>query len=358
MTSGPRSVAVRATLAVGLAVLCAGAPAAAQKFDADKYFAGKTIRLIVPSNAGGGADVRTRIFAEIAGKRYFPGKPRFSIINIPGAGGEIGIRRGVESKPDGLTTFRVSGRFLLREVIGKPFEVFDYSKSVMLGADHNFQPRIWYVRRDVAKSWDEILKLGRPVIEGATDLASSGGELAALLGYPVKMVYGYGGAAQVRAALARKEIEATYQAGPHMLELYPELVKQGAFIPIFYWETNPKDDPQTLRYLEALGAKPPPHIFDVIKASKAEQTVFDVGTSFPTATTFLPPGTPTEIADVWRKVMVDVYADQEMKDRSLAAGTSVTWVKAEDIQSLVSRGKEVVKEERYLMLLKNLVGDQ
>jgi hypothetical protein len=337
----------------------AAAPAGAEeKFDAAAYYKGKTIRLIIPSSPGGGADVRTRIFTDIARRKYFPGKPRFTVVNIPGAGGAIGIRRGMEAKPDGLTAVRVNRRFLLRELSGKGLKFFDSRKTVMLGADHNFQSDIWYVRRDIASSWADIVKLGRKVVEGASDPQPTGGEMAALLGYPIRVVYGYGGAAEVRAALARKEIEATDLAGPHMLTLYPELVKARAWVPIFWWGRAPQDDPQTMAYLKALSAEPPPFIFDVIKATDDEKAVFDVGTALPTATTFFPPGVRKEIVAVWKDVMAKTYEDPEMKKRSLAAGTSVAWVSAERISKVMERGRKIVKNPKHLKLLKDFLGQR
>ena len=347
------------TALVMLGVMMIGVSAEAQQqFNAAAYFKDKTIRLIVPSSAGGGADVRTRIFADIAGKRYFPGPPKLTVVNVPGAGGSIGVRRGMESKPDGLTSFRVSQRFLLKEVVGETFDYFDSTKAIILGADNNSQPQMWYVRRSLAKTWDEVLALGRPVTEGATGPEPTGQEMLALLGYPIRMVYGYGGAAQVRAAFARGEIEASDLLGPHMLKLYPDLVKQSAYVPILWWGADPRKDQQSIDYLKELGADAPPFIFDVVKVTDEQRTVFDVSTAFPTATTFFPPGVRAEIVDVWKNVMAQTYRDAEMQERSLAAGTSVVWMPAEDIQALLDRGRKVVESPDHRKLLMNLMGDR
>jgi tripartite-type tricarboxylate transporter receptor subunit TctC len=280
------------------------------------------------------------------------------VINVPGAGGSIGVRRGMESKPDGLTSFRVSQRFLLKEIVGDKFDYFDSSKAIILGADNNSQPQMWYVRRSVATSWDDILKLGRQVTEGATGPEPVGQELAGLLGYPIRFVYGYGGAAQVRAAFARGEIEATDLLGPHMLKLYPDLVKQSAYVPIFWWGADPKKDQQAIDYLKELGAEAPPYIFDVVKATPDQQTVFQIGADFPTATTFFPPGVRSEIVTVWKEVMAKTYQDEEMKRRSLEAGTSVEWIPAERIQDMMDRGRKVVENPEHKKLLMNLMGDR
>lgn len=78
--------------AIGLACLTAGA--LAQDYPA------QPIRFIVPSGAGGGADVFARMFAakmpELIGQNAF-------IENVPGAGGVVGAERVVNAKRDGHT---------------------------------------------------------------------------------------------------------------------------------------------------------------------------------------------------------------------------------------------------------------
>ncbi len=55
-------------------------------FDAQKYFAGKTIRVIIQQTAGGGTDIQGRLIANELVK-YIPGNPRVAVTNIPGKGG-------------------------------------------------------------------------------------------------------------------------------------------------------------------------------------------------------------------------------------------------------------------------------
>src|SRR5690606_28809718 len=86
-------------------------------FDAEAYFRGKTITILVGFNAGGGYDTFARLFAQIA-PRHFPGQPQFVVQNLPGSGGEL-IFRNIEQRPaDGLTTGTVHPRFIKRELLG------------------------------------------------------------------------------------------------------------------------------------------------------------------------------------------------------------------------------------------------
>jgi tripartite-type tricarboxylate transporter receptor subunit TctC len=73
-----RLLLVSAALA---AVVEPGAPAAAEDF-----YRGKTIRLIVPSDVGGGYDLYARTFATHL-RKHIPGEPTIVVQNMPGGGG-------------------------------------------------------------------------------------------------------------------------------------------------------------------------------------------------------------------------------------------------------------------------------
>src|SRR5688572_9231279 len=63
-------------------------------------FPSQPIQLIVPWPAGGGSDTAMRLTAEAASKRL--GQP-VVVVNKPGAGGTVGIKEAMSSKPDGYT---------------------------------------------------------------------------------------------------------------------------------------------------------------------------------------------------------------------------------------------------------------
>ena len=61
----------------------------------------KTIKLVVPSKAGGSTDTTARLFIDTA-KKYWK-KADFIVVNKPGAGGLIGFSYEQRQKPDGYT---------------------------------------------------------------------------------------------------------------------------------------------------------------------------------------------------------------------------------------------------------------
>ena len=77
-----------------LAGLLSGAPAIAQTYPT------KTVKIIVPYQAGQGTDVAARYFAEQLSKSL---GQTFYVDNKPGAGGNIGAEASAHSAPDGYT---------------------------------------------------------------------------------------------------------------------------------------------------------------------------------------------------------------------------------------------------------------
>ena len=67
------------------------------------YYAGKTIRLLLPTGPGGGRALYALPFAE-AWSRHIPGNPKIVPVFMPGAGGSTAINNAQNvAAPDGLT---------------------------------------------------------------------------------------------------------------------------------------------------------------------------------------------------------------------------------------------------------------
>jgi tripartite-type tricarboxylate transporter receptor subunit TctC len=77
----------------------------------------KTIKIIVPSKAGGSTDTTARLFANAA-KKYWP-KAEMIIVDKPGAGGQIGFEAIARSKPDGYTLGMMFTPQLVAHIVAK-----------------------------------------------------------------------------------------------------------------------------------------------------------------------------------------------------------------------------------------------
>ena len=189
----------------------AATPTPQVAFDPEAYFANKTIKVITGTSPGGGYDVFSRLVSATA-EKYFPKSTRFVVQNLPGGGQYRGLRALLDSDPDGMTIGPVHSRWFQRQAIVGDIKDFDLEKIYILGSP-TFSPRgdVFCVDSKVAKSWEDVLALGRPLLMGA---AGPGNEPAVEFmsknGGPFKLVYGYGGTSEIMAAFDRGEFCLLY----------------------------------------------------------------------------------------------------------------------------------------------------
>src|SRR5258705_12682104 len=100
--------------------------------DVGQYFSGKTLRIVVGYAPGGGYDTIARLFA-VHFHKHLPGQPLIQVVNMPGAGSEIGLRYVMKAKADGLTILNMPKVFIIRELLGEDIKEFDYKSALSLG---------------------------------------------------------------------------------------------------------------------------------------------------------------------------------------------------------------------------------
>lgn len=196
----------------------------------DGSYKGKRIRLIVPYSAGGGYDLYARTIARHWG-RHIPGNPSFVVQNMPGGAGIVAanyLYRAV--KPDGLTVAIMNRETPAQEVsrlAGVEFKAADYS---WIG-NANVEMTVAVVRAETGiRSLKELIKSPKPVIVGSTGAGAVNHNLPAVLNEVLntnfKIITGYGGTADIRAAMERGEVDgnagwswsSVVTTGAHLLE--------------------------------------------------------------------------------------------------------------------------------------------
>ena len=101
---------------------------------ADPFYKGKTIRIIVGSTPGGFYNRWARLFARYMAK-YIPGQPEIIAQNMPGAGSVIATNHvfGV-AKPDGLTIGMPLNSVYVDQLVGRKEVQFDLRKFQLIGS--------------------------------------------------------------------------------------------------------------------------------------------------------------------------------------------------------------------------------
>jgi tripartite-type tricarboxylate transporter receptor subunit TctC len=190
-----------------MAVVLLGVAANAE--DAQPFFAGKTLKLIVGLPPGGGADAYARLVQRHLA-RHIPGTPAIVTQNVPGAGSLRSVMALNTALEDGTVLAHFSSG-LLTEAIAAPDRVkVDFRNYAWLG-NVSEDVRVCYLRSSAGvRTWTDMLAR-KEVIFGATAQGNAGNVDTAMLrnlfGVKVKQVSGYAGSADKRLAVEKGEID-------------------------------------------------------------------------------------------------------------------------------------------------------
>jgi tripartite-type tricarboxylate transporter receptor subunit TctC len=177
---------------------------------AQPFYQGKTIRIVVGFTPGGFYDRWARLLARYMPK-YIPGNPEMIVQNMPGASSVIAANYVYNvAKGDGLTLLVPINSLYLDQLVERKEVQFDVRKFEWIGTQEK-APVMLYFRADSPyKTIADIIKASEPPKCGATGTASTGYLLAKLMEENLKAklntVTGYQGGSEVDVAVERGEI--------------------------------------------------------------------------------------------------------------------------------------------------------
>ena len=330
-------------------------------FDAEEYFGGKTIKIIVGASPGGGYDTFSRLVAQAA-ERQFPDSTRFIVQNLPGAGQLRGLRGVIESEPDGLSIGPTHSRWFARQLLVGDVPGFDIDAIHILGSPtFTIGEDGFCLDSGFASSWQEVIDNGLTIRVGS---AAAGNEPAIEFmvqnGGPFKLIYGYGGTSEIMAAFDRGELDGTNRCSPGTAgRLFPEWIEQGRMVPIFY-EKKPYND----EWLAELGHDGPlPSFRDLpgltFDAAQAEALELNLLVTEISRVFFLPPGVPDDVKQYWQSAFDRMMDDPAFKEQVSIAGYAddFGYGRAEDILDIVRRVQNASQATRDIALELSGVGN-
>jgi len=177
---------------------------------ADSFYKGKTIRIMVGSTAGGFYDRWGRLFGKYMGK-YIPGQPEFIVQNMTGAGSVIAANHVYSvAKPDGLTLVMPLNGVYIDQFVGRKEVQFDMRKFRFIGSPVT-ESIIFYMRADAPyKNIADIIKAKEPPKCGGSGTASSDYILSKVLeetvGAKFNSILGYAGGTEIDMAVEKNEV--------------------------------------------------------------------------------------------------------------------------------------------------------
>ena len=183
----------------------------------EEFYEGKTIQFVVGGSAGGGYDTYTRLIARHFAK-YVPGNPSMVVQNMPGAAMLIAANYIYNSAPrDGTVIGHWSGPLILQHMMGNPAVQFEGRKFGWLGMPTADSLVCILSDRSGIKTADQWGKAKTRVKLGAIGPGTSGTDdtklLAAATDFPMQLIEGYKGTADIRIAAETGEVDGTCAFG-------------------------------------------------------------------------------------------------------------------------------------------------
>src|SRR3954451_18946721 len=201
-----RGVSVLAILAIAGAVLASPARADA----VSEFYTGKTVNLVIGYAPGGGYDLYARTLGRHIG-RYIPGKPIIVVQNMPGAGSIKAANFLYTIAPKDGTSFGGFARgAVIDPLLGRGEGTqYDARKFGWLGSISNEVGVCAFRSAAGIKSFEDMRT--KPFVIGSTGAGADADGFPTVLRkmfkLPMKVVAGYGSAAEVVVAIKRAEVD-------------------------------------------------------------------------------------------------------------------------------------------------------
>jgi tripartite-type tricarboxylate transporter receptor subunit TctC len=305
------SISGKSTLAglVAGAVAAFGAAGVPSAHAADAaYFAGKTMKIVIPFGFGGTYGKYARVFADHL-PAHLPGTPNIIVQEMPGAGGVKAMNFAYNVMPkDGLNLLEPIDTCVIVQLMQADKVRYDVRKFTWLGSS-NQTNNVMVIRTDAPGHSVEALMKGAKAIMGSTGPGSDGTifpRLAAgLLGFTgMKVISGYKGSAASMMAIEQGEVHgAAYN-----------WLAWSSSVP--HWFSG--DKPMAVPFLQA-GLEPDPDLPDVPLLGKlvapADKPLVDFVSTNGTLGRGLvaPPGTPKAVIAMLRAAYDAMNADPAFK---------------------------------------------
>ena len=229
---------------IGLILLSAAIPAAAQPSPGANALAGKSFRMIIGFGVGGGYDLWARAVAQHMG-RHLPGSPTLIPQNMPAGGSLAAANFLYEVAPKDGTVFGLIGRDApLGPITGASGARFEPTKMSWLGTPTK-ETNICIAYRTasvktVQDLYDKELVMGD--VGPGSGTRAYPKALAALLGMKFKLVSGYPSSADIFLAMERGEVQGICESLDSVRSRRPDWISTKQVSVLFQGapETNPE----------------------------------------------------------------------------------------------------------------------
>src|SRR5215470_948910 len=298
---GQRMTVVDATKLWAALVLAALLSASVAHAADDPFYRGKTISLIVGSNASGGYDTYGRLLARHMGK-HIAGHPAFVVQNMPGAGGLRSANHlyNVAAK-DGTVIGIFDQAVFLDQLLGAATLRGDAAKFNWIGRLVGNSAVLFAWHSAKVKTPADALTHELIVAAPGSSSRLNWTALNALAGTKLKLLTGYEGPASAKIAMERGEVESMSLPWPVLQAENPE------------WLRDQKVNLLLQPGLEKNRTLPDlPRMVDLAKSEDNRKVLEIFALSSVVGRSFVaPPGVPRERVEELRAAFMAMIKDSE-----------------------------------------------
>jgi tripartite-type tricarboxylate transporter receptor subunit TctC len=325
-----------------------GLPESRAAWAQEPFYAGKTLRIVVGTSAGGGFDAYSRTIARHLGK-HIPGSPTVIVENMAGAGGFIAANYMYRiARPDGLTLSTFVGSLLLSKLYDRPGAEFDALKFEYVGQPARTSPSCTFARKSGITSLEAWMASKTPVklggVGAGTEFDDAAKILAVTLGLPIQLVTGYKGSAEVRLAAEAGEVAGGCWTYDSVRVTWASALESGDAVVVL--QVTPRPHPDLPKV---------PVAVTLAKTEEARQLI-EAGIHAPSTIYrpyLLPPGTPKDRVQLLRRAFQATLRDPEFVAEAQKARLTIDPASGEELEqtiaamfklspSLVARLKDVL----------------
>jgi tripartite-type tricarboxylate transporter receptor subunit TctC len=317
----PRIVAA----VIAALAMAASAPAFRDAVASDLY-QGKTIRLVVASDVGGGYDSYARTFAHYV-RRHIPGEPTVVVQNMPGAGGITSANWLYAVAPkDGLTILLHQRGIPFHPYFGEKGAKFVPTEFQWLGSFNSETgiTSMWHTAKvkTMANAFKETAVLGG---SGPNDSETYPFLMNNTIGTKFRIVSGYKSNSHTMLAVERGEVDGISGSWSSLKAGRPQWLR----------------DKQVNLIVQVARTKHPdlpnvPLIYEYVKEPE-HRVMWDVMTAIATLGRPLaaPPGVPTEQVAILRKAFAATMKDPEYLAEMEKSNRELTPTRGEEMQQMM-----------------------
>jgi tripartite-type tricarboxylate transporter receptor subunit TctC len=316
-------------------------PATAQ----EPFYKGRTISLIVGSNASGGYDGYGRLLSRHMGK-HIPGNPAFVVQNMPGANGVRSASHVYSvAAQDGTVMGIFDQAMFLRQMLGAPGLKGDVAKFNWIGRLVSNSAVLFSWHAAKVQKIDDVFT--HELIVAASGAASrlNWTALNALAGTRFRLVTGYEGPASAKIAMMRGEVEALSLPWSALRAENPEWLRDKQVNLLL--QTGDKN----------AGLEHLPRMVDLAKSEDARKVLEIFASPSVVGRAFVvPPDVPPERVQILRTAFWDMLKDEAfLADAAkinfdlepMAGGELQSYFTATYPPDLIERAKVIAKQAGY-----------